>query len=113
VDFGQRTYVDSRRNDVHDMIASGIGFLEHEESTWELQPDQIYPVYISEPLVVLSLSSLFEQQSWTNRQEGMIRSLRNSPNTASRGYAFEEVALVVLMEAFGGKVQTPFGSLPM
>jgi len=90
--------------DMHEVIASGIGFLEHKESTWELLSDQTYPVHISESLAVLSLCSLFEKQSWTTRQEAMIRSLRTSSNTASHGYVFEEVALVVLMEHFGGSL---------
>jgi len=90
-------------HDTHEVISLGIGFLDHKEGAWELEPDLTYPVHISEPLVVLSLGSLFEDQSWTNRQEGMIRSLRLAPNTSTLGFSFEEVALVVLMDAFGGK----------
>jgi hypothetical protein len=61
-------------------------------------------------LVVLSLGSLFEDVSWANRQEGMTRSLRLAPNTAALGNSFEEVALVVLMDAFGGKF-TPLSNV--
>ena len=90
-------------HDTHEVISLGIGFLDHQEGAWELEPYLTYPVHISEPLVVLSLSSLFEDQSWTNRKEGMIRSLRLAPNTSTLGFSFGEVALVVLMDAFGGK----------
>ena len=90
-------------HDIHEIISLGIGFLDHQAGAWELEPGLTYPVHISEPLVVLSLSSLFEDQRWANRKEGMIRSLRLAPNTSTLGYSFEEVALLVLMDAFGGK----------
>jgi hypothetical protein len=89
--------------DMHDIIASGIGFLDKMTSTREFDPDVSYPVYISESLVVLSLSSLFEKQSWTTRQTWMIESFRNARNNSSLGFVYEEVALCVLMEIFGGK----------
>ena len=90
-------------HDTHEIISLGIGFLDDKPDAWELEPDLTYPVYISEPLVVLSLGSLFDDQSFTNRQEGMKRSLRLASNTSSLGYVFEEVVLVVLMDNFGGK----------
>ena len=90
-------------HDTHELISLGIGFLDQQEGAWELEPDLTYPVHIYEPLVVLSLASLFEDQSWANRQEGMTRSLRLAPNTSTLGFSFEDVALVVLMDAFGGK----------
>jgi hypothetical protein len=68
-----------------------------------LDPDENYPVYISEPLVVLSLSSLFEKQSWRMRRTWISNSFRNARYDSSLGFVFEEVALV-LMEIFGGKV---------
>jgi hypothetical protein len=89
--------------DVHDIIASGVGFLDKAGSTREFNPDVNYPVYISEPLVVLSLSSLFEKQSWTTRQTWMVKSFRNARNNSSLGFVYAEVALCVLMEIFGGK----------
>ena len=97
-------------HDTHELISLGIGFLDHQEGAWELEPNLTYPIHISEPLVVLSLSSLFEDQSWTNRQEGMIRSLRLAPNTSTLGFSFEEVTLVVLMDAFGGRF-TPLSTV--
>jgi hypothetical protein len=62
-----------------------------------------YPVYIDEPLVVLALSSLFEQQPWSTRRNWIVRSFRTSRNAPSSGFIFEEVMLLVLMEHFGGK----------
>jgi len=88
----------------HNIISLGIGFLDRHEATWSLHPGLTYgPVYLSEPLVVLSLASVFEDRTWSSRQEGLIRSLRLTPNTASLGFSYEEVTLFVLMDAFGGK----------
>jgi hypothetical protein len=91
----------------HEIISLGIGFLE---DAWEFEPGLNYPVYISEPLVVLSLGLLFNDQSFTNQQEGMIKSLRLAPNTLSLGFLFEEVACHAHGQ-FWRKVQTFFGSL--
>ena len=52
--------------------------------------------------MVLSLRSLFEQQRWTTNQTWMIESFRNARNS-SLGFLFEEAALLVLVEIFGGK----------
>ena len=91
------------KHDMHDIIASGIGFLDETTSIWDFEPDVNYPAYISEPLVVLSLRSLFAKQSWTTRQTWMIKSLGNPGNNSSLGFVVEEAALFVLMEIFGGK----------
>jgi hypothetical protein len=93
----------ANEHDTHEMTSLGIGFLDHQEGAWELEPDLTNPIHISEPLVVLSLGSLFEDQSWPNRQEGMIGSLPLAPNASAHEISFEEVALLVLMEAFCGK----------
>ena len=86
--------------DMHNVIALGVGFLGKMQ---EFDPDVNYPVYISEPLVVLSLSLLFEKGKWTMRQAWMINSFRNARNSSSLGFIFEEVALCVLMEVYGEK----------
>ena len=99
---GKATLIPIEHN-THEIISLGIGFLDDKPDAWELEPDLTYPVYISEPLVVLSLGSLFDDQSFTNWQEGMKRSLRLAPNTSSLGYSFEEVILLVLMDNFGRK----------
>ena len=93
-------------HDTHEIISLGIGFLDNKQGAWELEPGLNHPVYISEPLVVLSLGLLFNDQSFTNRQEGMIKSLRLAPNTSSLGFLFEEVGLVVLMDNFGEKFRS-------
>jgi len=89
--------------DMHDIIALGVGFLDKMASTRKFDPNATHLVYISEPLVVLSLSSLFEQHSWTTRKAWMVRSFRIAPNKSSLGFAFEGGPLCVLMEIFGGK----------
>jgi len=98
----ETTPIPVERN-MHDVIASGVGFLDNLASTQPFQPDTNYPVYISEPLVVLSLRSLFEKQGWTTRQAWMAQSFRNARNKPSAGYIFEEAVLCVLMEAYGGE----------
>ena len=96
------TFFSVDRN-MHDMIELGVGFLIDMPGTHPFRLDATHPVYISEPLVVLSLSSLFEKRGWTSRKEWMIRSLRTAPNASSQGFAFENVLPLVLMECFGGK----------
>ena len=100
--LGSETTAIPIERDMHSTIAAGVGFLDQKESTRQFTPDSRYPVYISEPLVVLSLSSLFEKQSWTTRQTWM-ELLRNAPNWSSLGFAFEVGPLLVLMGIFGGK----------
>jgi hypothetical protein len=87
---------------MHDMITLGVGYLD-KMPTRILEPNMTSPVYISEPLVALSLSSLFEQWSWTSGKTSMIRSFRTAPNHSVHGYLLETVLLLVLMEVFGGK----------
>ncbi|KAF8493641.1 hypothetical protein BU17DRAFT_59568 [Hysterangium stoloniferum] len=92
---------------MHEIIACGIGFLDKKTSAWEFKADENYPVYISEPLVVLSLSSLFQKQSHTMRETWMANAFRSARTTSSLGYMFDQAILLVLMETFGGKF-TPF-----
>lgn len=91
----------SIENNMQEMIALGVGFLTKMPST--LKDDVNFPVYISEPSVVLSLRSIFETQGWTTRKEQMTRSFRNAPNPSTLGYVLEMALPLVLMETFGGK----------
>ncbi|KAM6500713.1 hypothetical protein JOM56_003727 [Amanita muscaria] len=91
------------KDKMHEMIALGVGFLDKMPRTRALEHVKNLPVYISEPLVVLSLRSLFEQQRWTTMKEWMIRSFRNALNPSTLGYVFETALPLVLMEIFGGK----------
>src|SRR5262245_13968964 len=85
-----------------EMIELGIGLIE-------LPPNEAfdhrvnYPVYISEPLVVLSLSSGFQMQEQTTRKACLARALRIAKEKAWFGAAFEDSVLFVVMEKFGGK----------
>jgi hypothetical protein len=87
---------------MHDMIALGVGHLIVDILN-EFNPNMNYPIYIDEPLVVLVLSSLFEQQPWSTRRNWIVRPFHTSRNALSSGFIFEEVMLLVLMEHFGGK----------
>ena len=87
---------------LHEAIALGIGFIDKEPSTQKFDPNN-NSVYLSERLVVLSLRSLFEKYSWTTRQSWINRSIRIAPNNSSLGFVFEDIALLVLMDQFGGK----------
>src|SRR6266550_8520154 len=88
---------------MHEMVALGIGFLDKESCTRALKDDINLPVYISEPLVVLSLRSLLEKRIWTSRKNWMVRSFRTAVNRSSLGFVLEEALLLVLMENFWGE----------
>ncbi|KAF8508345.1 hypothetical protein BU17DRAFT_70833 [Hysterangium stoloniferum] len=97
---------------MHEIIACGIGFLDKMTNAWEFKADENYPVYISEPLVVLSLSSLFQKHSHTMREIWMGNAFPSARTTSSLGYMFDQAILLVLMETFGGKFK-PLGRLPL
>ena len=88
-------------NNMQEMIALGVGFLTEMSST--LEDDVNLPVYISEPLVVLSLRSVFESQGWTTMKAQITRSFLNALNPSGLGYVLETALPLVLMETFGGK----------
>ncbi len=88
---------------IHDIIELGVGFLDEMPGTRAFDLDVTHPVYISEPLVVLSLSSLFEKRDGTTRKAYIVRSFRNALNQSSLGFVVENALLLVLMEVFGGK----------
>jgi len=90
--------------DMHETMALAVGFLnEMEGNACIFDPDVNHPVYISEPLMVLTLSSFYQKQSWTTKRTWIARLFRNAANTSSSGFVFEEGLLLVLMEIFGGK----------
>ena len=88
---------------MQELIALGVGFLDKMTSTCTLKHDMNLPVYLSEPLVVLSLRSIFEKQGWTTMKVWIIKSFRNALNPPTLGYVFEMALPLVLMETFGGK----------
>jgi hypothetical protein len=61
------------------------------------------PVFIDEPLVVLSLSSLFQSRPSTTRKTWMMNSLSTARNAQSLGSIFEEFVMLLLLEKFGGR----------
>ncbi|KAF8529243.1 hypothetical protein BU17DRAFT_10753, partial [Hysterangium stoloniferum] len=81
----------------------GVGFLDTMSIPWEFNSNMNYPIYISEPLVVLSLSLCFEIQPWTTKKAWMEKSLCTAHNRGILGFVFEEVTLFVLMTIFGGR----------
>ncbi|KAF8642054.1 hypothetical protein AX14_009794, partial [Amanita brunnescens Koide BX004] len=91
----------SIEDNMQEMITLGVGFLTEMPST--LEDDMNLPVYISEPLVVLSLRSIFETQRWTTMKVQMTSSFRNALNPSTLGYVLETALPLVLMETFGGK----------
>ncbi|KAF8309783.1 hypothetical protein F5887DRAFT_1091838 [Amanita rubescens] len=88
---------------IHDIIELGVGFLDQMPGIYAFDLEVTHPVYISEPLVVLSLSSLFEKHDWTTRKNWMVKSFRNALKPLSLGFVVENALLLVLMEVFGGK----------
>ena len=111
VDILKRWTLGSQATDVpiegyfHEVIALGVGFIAKTTSA-QFDPNKT-AVYLSERLVVLSLRTFFEKYRSTTRKAWVKRSIRNAPNNATLGFIFEEVALLVLMDYFGGK----FGAL--
>ncbi|KAF8519086.1 hypothetical protein BU17DRAFT_90258 [Hysterangium stoloniferum] len=90
-------------NHMHDIIGYGVGSLKKITGRWKFKATTNYPVYICEPLVILALSSLFEDHSHTMRKTWMANALRSASNPSVLGYLFEQAILLVLMETFGGE----------
>jgi len=88
---------------MHETVALGIGHLEKTGPTQTLDPKINYPVYLCEPLIVLYLSSIFENYAWTRKQVWIANAFRTARNSSSLGFVFEEVVLLVLSQMFGGK----------
>jgi len=87
----------------HELVASGIGYLEKAEPDRTLDPNKNYPVYLCEPLVVLYLSSVFNKHLHTRKETWIAEAFRTARNSSSLGFMFEEAMLLVLLQRFGGK----------
>ena len=90
-------------HNMHAIIGLGVSHLNAIVPQQNYDPNTNHPVYIDEPLVILSLSSLFEVYSWTMRKKQITNSFRAARDKLALGIMFEEMALLVLMENFGGK----------
>jgi len=66
-------------------------------------PDANHPVYIDEPLIILSLMTLFDDKQPDWRKKQMSHLLRTASDRSSQGVRLEELLLMVLVENFGGK----------
>src|ERR1700722_3159178 len=96
-------------HDTHQAIILGVGHLKKivpdqnaDDDHEELDPDINYPVYIDEPLMVLSLSHLFEKSDFHTRKDWIANIISIAPNKSCHGYQLEEVMLLILMDQFGG-----------
>jgi hypothetical protein len=87
---------------MHQLIALSVGHLKavYED---EFDADTNYPVYIDEPLIVLSLLSIFEKQPQTQIRNWITDAFATARNRSSLGFMFEETVALVLLEKFGGK----------
>ena len=85
------------------MIDLGVGHLKPAAPGEKFDVNRNDPVYIEEPLMILSLSSLFEKQTWTQRKTWLSNSICVARTKSSAGSIFEETTMMVLMEKFGGK----------
>ena len=81
----------------------GIGHLEVSPGDTFL-PTERYPVYLSEPLVVLYLSSLFAEHNWTSKEEIVKRAFASSKSNQALRFEHEEAILLFILHIFGGKV---------
>jgi hypothetical protein len=88
---------------MHDMISLGVGHLKAVVRDQTFDPEINYPVYIAEPLTILTLSSLFEKRGLTERKTWMVRSAATARDKSSLGSIYEEMIMFVLMDKFGGK----------
>ena len=88
---------------VHETVALGVGSLDKMDLTHRLDPGINLPVYLSEPLVVLHLSTAFETYQQTRKQEWIADSFRIVRSSAALGEIFEEATAMVLLEIFGGE----------
>ncbi|KAF8498457.1 hypothetical protein BU17DRAFT_72319 [Hysterangium stoloniferum] len=90
-------------NHMHDIIGCGVGFLDKITSPWQCEATTNYAVYISEPLVVLSLSSVFQKHRHTMRKTWIANAFRSAHNASALRYVFEQTIFLVLMQTFGGE----------
>jgi hypothetical protein len=90
-------------NNMHTIIALGIGFLDNQARTQVFDSSVDHPVYISEPLVVLSLMSLFQKHVYMSRNTWFATAFSLSRTPSPLGFVYEEAALCALVEAFGSQ----------
>jgi len=88
---------------LHETVALGVGFLDKMDLIHKLDPGINLPVYLSEPLVVLHLSTAFETYQRTRKQEWIADSFRTARSSSALGEIFEEATTMVLLEMFGGE----------
>src|ERR1700727_416798 len=102
--FGSQPYV-MVENYMLPLVELGVGHIRRVApgETFNFDANKNYPVYIDEPLMILSLITLFETQPWTQRKMWLKLSLSSTHTKSSVGFTFEEMAMMVLMEKFGGK----------
>ena len=96
-------------HNTHQAIILGVGHLKKiapdqnaNNNHEELNPDINYPVYIDEPLMVLSLSHLFKKSDLHTRNHWIANIISIAPNKSCHGYQLEEAMLLILMDQFGG-----------
>jgi hypothetical protein len=86
------------------LVEHGVGYIKDVATDYEtFDAYDKYPVYIDEPLMVLSLMTLFEERDSTNRKTWLRHSLCSSRTKCSTGFIYEELAMMLLMEQFGSK----------
>jgi hypothetical protein len=59
-------------------------------------------VYISEPLIILSLSSTFQEHTHTERKTWISNAISIANSGSVQGYVLEELILFALMDKLGG-----------
>ena len=98
--IGSRTTSFPVNDNVHELIALGIGHLQEVEPSRTLYPKKNYPVYLCEPLIVLYLSSVFDKYPHTKKEAWIADAFRTARDSQSSGIIFEEAVLPVLLEKF-------------
>ena len=98
--IGSRTTSFPVNDNVHELIALGIGHLQEVEPSRTLYPKKNYLVYLCEPLIVLYLSSVFDKYPHTKKDGWIADAFRTARDSQSSGIIFEEAVLPVLLEKF-------------
>jgi hypothetical protein len=89
-------------NHMRQLIELGVGYLKAVGEN-EFNPEVNYPVYIDEPLLVLSLLSIFDSQEPTHARSWITRAFAAARNRSAIGSMFEELTALVLLENLGRK----------
>jgi len=85
---------------MHELVALGIGHLEKVGPLETLPEGKNYPVYLCEPLIILQLSSVFEEH---RTRAWIIKAFRTARNASALGTVFEDAAAMMLLQMFGDK----------